>query len=378
MTVKVAVFRLCAAILALAMSVTIALNAAIGQTDYSQDLDQLRSQIKQMEANAAEKEKERKQLQQQLAQIDQELSEAKQERQSALQTLRSEDLSQKDIRRTKYSQLLEFDQLTEAFELTLQAYYQSSKLDNMTVALRDSDINRLQRTRAYLHYLAKNQAVRMQQLQKSLNDDSGDDTVVSHLVHQSSELKQRMGQLKSAERELKNQIAALDNELIENQSELLYLQQIESRSSNQVAAARSSESAQPAEPAPELEFKLAPPIDAPIKRKFGDPKQAYGSKWNGVLYKVKANQEVQSTAAGVVIFAKQHKTLGLLVIIDHGNELFSLYAHNSELRVSLGENVAARQVIAATGETGDVSSPSLYFELRENGDPIDPLQRLEG
>lgn len=375
---KKAVFRLCAAFQALVLGVATTINPAIGQTDYSQDLAELRSQIEQLEAKTGEKETERNQLQQQLAEIEQKLTETEQERQNTLKILQNEDLTQQDSRRTKYSQLLEYDQLTAAFELTLQAYFEKSKLDNMTVALRDSDINKHQRAQAYLQYLTKTQSARIEQLHNSLNSENSDDSVVSHLVHQTSELKQQMGELKSARKELKIQISALDKELIASHSELTGLQQAESRLSNRVAAASNLGSTRTAEQQPVIEIAFTPPIDAPIKRKFGDPKQAYGSKWSGLLYKVKAEQDVKSTAAGVVIFAKAHKTLGLLVIIDHGNELFSLYAHNSELRVSLGEFVAAGQVIATTGETGEVNSPSLYFELRENGDPIDPLQRFEG
>lgn len=377
MSAKAAMSRLRAAVPALAVSVAITLSVAFGQTDYRQDLDELRSQIEQLEADSAQMETRRNEIQRQLAQVEQDLAAAKEKRQNALQVLKNEDLSRQDSRRTKYSQLLEYDQLTEAFELTLLAYYQKSKLDNMTVALRDSDINRLQRSRAYLRYLTKAQSARIEQLHRSLNDDS-DDSTVSHLVHQSSQLKQQIGQLGSAAGELKSQIAALDSSLIENRSELLDLQHTESRTKHLAETGHSLQSARSAKQAPDPEFRLTSPVEAPVKRKFGDPKQAYGANWSGVLYSVKTDQEVKSAAAGVVIFAKQHKKFGFLIIIDHGNELISLYAHNSELHVALGESVAARQVIATAGDSGEVDSPSLYFELRENGDPIDPLERLEG
>ena len=60
------------------------------------------------------------------------------------------------------------------------------------------------------------------------------------------------------------------------------------------------------------------------------------------------------------------------VVIDHGNGLSTLYGHNQELAVSPGQAVSQGQVIAYAGSTGNSTGPHVHFEVRANGDPVDP------
>ena len=69
---------------------------------------------------------------------------------------------------------------------------------------------------------------------------------------------------------------------------------------------------------------------------------------------------------------------GLLMIIDHGEGFMSLYGHNQALYRDVGDWVEAGHVIASTGDSGGQAETGLYFELRQNGKPIDPLKWLSG
>ena len=77
--------------------------------------------------------------------------------------------------------------------------------------------------------------------------------------------------------------------------------------------------------------------------------------------------------AGTVAYADWLKGYGLVLILDHANGFFSLYAHASKLLSKVGEQVRAGQVIGETGDTGLTGDSTLYFELREGTDPVDPL-----
>ncbi len=65
-----------------------------------------------------------------------------------------------------------------------------------------------------------------------------------------------------------------------------------------------------------------------------------------------------------------------MVILDHGNGFFSLYAHASKLLVKVGEQVQTGHIIGETGDTGLTGESMLYFELRQGSDPVDPLTYL--
>jgi murein DD-endopeptidase MepM/ murein hydrolase activator NlpD len=85
---------------------------------------------------------------------------------------------------------------------------------------------------------------------------------------------------------------------------------------------------------------------------------------------------VRAAAEGKVAYAAEQKGYGLLAILEHGNGLITLYAHNHELKVKSGQKVRRGQVIATVGESGRTSGPHLHFEVRQAGVPQDPLKHL--
>jgi lipoprotein NlpD len=98
----------------------------------------------------------------------------------------------------------------------------------------------------------------------------------------------------------------------------------------------------------------------------------------GILFSGKLGQEVRAAAAGRVVYTGSGiRGYGQLVIIKHGEVLLSAYAYNREILVHEGEEVAAGQAIAHMGE-GAHQAPNLYFEIRVDGKPIDPLPFLLG
>ncbi|HLJ62017.1 MAG TPA: peptidoglycan DD-metalloendopeptidase family protein [bacterium] len=83
---------------------------------------------------------------------------------------------------------------------------------------------------------------------------------------------------------------------------------------------------------------------------------------------------VRAPADGTVIFSGWMPANGMLVILDHGNGLSTTYSHLSSSAVRVGEHVWKSQVIARVGSTGWSTGPHLYFEIREGGRPVDPLE----
>ncbi len=112
----------------------------------------------------------------------------------------------------------------------------------------------------------------------------------------------------------------------------------------------------------------------PTERR-GAPRPVPGG---GILISGKLGQEVRAAAAGRVVYAGSGlRSYGMLVIIKHGDSLLSAYAHNRELDVHEGQDVAAGQTIARMGEAVR-QIPVLYFEIRLNGRPVDPEPYLLG
>jgi murein DD-endopeptidase MepM/ murein hydrolase activator NlpD len=111
---------------------------------------------------------------------------------------------------------------------------------------------------------------------------------------------------------------------------------------------------------------------------------SYGAKTNGkandgINLAVPEGTPVKAAEDGVVAYSgNELKGYGNLVLIHHSNGYVTAYAHASELLVKRGETVKRGQVIAKSGQSGEVASPQLHFEIRKNSTPVDPLQFLNG
>jgi septal ring factor EnvC (AmiA/AmiB activator) len=120
--------------------------------------------------------------------------------------------------------------------------------------------------------------------------------------------------------------------------------------------------------------RLRLPVRGKVAARFGEPKQGGPIKWDGVLLKAPEGREVHAVYRGRVAFADWFGSLGLLVILDHGDGYMSLYGHNQSLYAQVGDWVDTGQVIAGVGNSGGLADPGLYFEIRHNGTPRNPLR----
>jgi len=101
-----------------------------------------------------------------------------------------------------------------------------------------------------------------------------------------------------------------------------------------------------------------------------------GTMHEGIDISVPEGTPVVAAAAGKVIFAANHGGYGNVVIIQHADNYFTVYAHNSTLLVQEGQVVKQGEKIALSGKTGRASGPHLHFEVRIGAKPQDPMQYL--
>ena len=92
------------------------------------------------------------------------------------------------------------------------------------------------------------------------------------------------------------------------------------------------------------------------------------------MFGVQDGQNVKAIHSGQVVFSDWLRGYGQLIVLDHGEGYMSLYGHNRLFEVELGDLVDSGQVIALAGSSGGLENPALYFEIRENGAPVDPLK----
>ena len=121
-----------------------------------------------------------------------------------------------------------------------------------------------------------------------------------------------------------------------------------------------------------LKGKLKWPVRGKITNRYGETKKDGKLKSRGVTFASAAGTEVHAISSGTVVYADWFRNLGLLLILDHGNGFMSLYGYNEVLLKKAGDQVGKDNPIARTGDTGGQKYPGLYFEIRREGNPLNP------
>jgi septal ring factor EnvC (AmiA/AmiB activator) len=123
-----------------------------------------------------------------------------------------------------------------------------------------------------------------------------------------------------------------------------------------------------------LKGKLNLPVRGDIINRFGDERRDTGVSWKGIFIRSAEGSEVKSVAPGIVVFADWLRGFGNLLIVDHGSDYMTLYANNQALLKKVGEEVKGGDTIASVGNSGGNEESGLYFELRHQSKPLDPLR----
>ncbi|HUV49660.1 MAG TPA: peptidoglycan DD-metalloendopeptidase family protein [Anaerolineae bacterium] len=126
---------------------------------------------------------------------------------------------------------------------------------------------------------------------------------------------------------------------------------------------------------------LKMPVKGKIIHFFGRQTNSQSKTVNfktGIDIKADRGEPICSVYDGYILFSNWFKGYGNMIIVDHGNNFCTVYAHAEELFKEKGDYVEAGEVVATVGDTGSMIGPKLYFELRHHGRPVNPLEWLKG
>lgn len=126
-----------------------------------------------------------------------------------------------------------------------------------------------------------------------------------------------------------------------------------------------------------LKGKLRLPLRGEVTGRFGAARSE-GASWKGLFIRSTAGQPVKAVASGRVVFADWMRGFGNLIILDHGGGYLSIYAANESLLKQVGDAIKTGETISTSGNSGGMSDSGVYFELRQNGKPLDPMHWVGG
>jgi septal ring factor EnvC (AmiA/AmiB activator) len=128
-----------------------------------------------------------------------------------------------------------------------------------------------------------------------------------------------------------------------------------------------------AKPFDQLKGRLQLPVRGELMNHYGSAREE-GATWKGLFIRSVAGETIHAVADGRVVYADWLRGFGNLLILDHGKGYMSLYANNEALLSQVGERVRGGDPIARVGSSGGQGESGLYFELRRDGKPFDPLK----
>ena len=126
--------------------------------------------------------------------------------------------------------------------------------------------------------------------------------------------------------------------------------------------------------------RLSIPVKGKIISKYGPSKSGDYKSFSfqkGIDIKVERGEPVKAVFNGEVMFARWLKGYGNLLIVNHGDNYYTLYAHVEEMFKQKGERVETGEVIATAGDTGSIKGMCLHFEVRHHGKPVNPMKWLK-
>ena len=122
-----------------------------------------------------------------------------------------------------------------------------------------------------------------------------------------------------------------------------------------------------------LKGSLRLPVAGELMNRFGAPREGGGVNWKGLFIRAAGGTVVKAIAAGQVVFSEWLRGFGNLIIVDHGEGYMSLYSNNESLYKQVGERVQPGDAIATVGNSGGQPDTGLYFEMRHQSRPVNPL-----
>ena len=281
----------------------------------------------------------------------------------------------------------------QALSRLIHRQYLAGEPESLRLLLNRQDANETARQLHYFGYVSRARAELIAKLRSNLDELN----VLKRQVQAQSERlstleKEETAQKKSLEKQKRARqrvLAKASDDIARQRNEISKLQRDEQRltalikklaaeAERRRQAARLKNQALPDASLNNSAFgklkgRLRLPVIGELTNRFGQPREESGLSWKGLFIAAKEGDRVKAIAAGEVVYADWLRGFGNLMILDHGAGFMSLYGNNEALFRQVGDKLGAGDTIASVGDSGGNAESGLYFELRRNGRPFDPL-----
>lgn len=348
-----------------------------------QQLTQLRQQINELRTSLMSSRTQKDRLQLQLRATEMEIGRLNLSLRKIGEKIIAQQTELDRLNRTKQRQQQDLRVHQLRLSQQIVASYAMGRQGYLKLLLNQRDPVEVGRVLTYYDIFNKTRASRIESISDKILEINHTENKIteekSKLESFQHEHQQRIAGLQKKRGDRKQILIRVDEEIQTKEQRLDKLLDDEKRLSHLIESIREAMIDIPVEidelePFSKLRGKLQWPTLGRITSKFGASRKLGNVKWHGVLIDADEGKDVKSIYHGRVVFADWLRGFGLLIIIDHGDGYMSLYGHNQSLFKSVGEWVQAGEAIASIGDSGGQDMTGLYFEIRHNGKPKNPLK----
>lgn len=374
--------------------------AASNPGEAQDELRELRGRISAMQKKLAASEEIKSEASDALRESERAISEANRELRDLARQSRESGAKLGDLRKTARETETRLRAQQDALGRMLRRQYLQGEPDALRLLLARQNPNDMARQMKYLGHIAAARARLVEGLRADLaelerlgRDIADEAAAIARITAEQALQKKRLEQEKRARAEVLNRVS---RDIRAQQQQIRSLQANENRLTRLIeqltrlaqqrppprkpAAERGSRPRNEALPADSggrafaaLRGTLALPVRGELAGRFGSPRSDGGITWKGVFIQARNGEDVRAVAAGRVVYADWLRGFGNLLIVDHGDGYMSLYGNNESLLRRVGDAVRGGDPVATVGASGGSARPGVYFELRHQGRPVDPL-----
>jgi len=351
-------------------------------------LEQLKDQIEEKRRQADEAGKKRDSILQGIQTLDERHMRYRQSHQEISRKLRKKDQEIEAIN-AQIARLREGVQVRrEAILARLRVQYMEGRFGHWKPLLAADSYGDFQRRLRYLSAVSARDYGLIETFKTDLTSmqeaEGQREAARTGMVAYKRSTEKHLEEIKAVKKEKKLYLAKLTQEKESNERVLQELERSASRIDSLLRELEQRRKAAAAKPPAGSLSKgvrggLPWPAEGSVLTYFGRQKHPTFNTYvqrKGIEIRTLEGSAIHAVMPGTVVYADWLKGYGLVIILDHANGFFSLYAHASKILTSVGAQVASGQAIGETGDTGMTGENTLYFELREGAEPVDPLQWL--
>lgn len=386
--------------------VLLLLGGSRAYADKKDELDQLRNRIGQLQRDLAKSEESRSEAADALRNSEKAISEVN--RNLVVLGREQAKINQNlaDLKRQIEANRADTGRQQELLERLIRHQYMHGNTDGLRLMLDGKDISEVERQLHYFGYVSRTRAAiigqlkrnagklaelesatREQQQELSANAEAQRKArsalqterytrqkVFNQIKSDISKNRREIGRLKRDEDRLTRLIEQLAKAIAKNRE----TRKSDGRSAGIQRKGEAVESEADASAAGRafatLKGKLKLPVRGELQGRFGSPREDGGVTWKGLFIKAESGRDVHAVADGQVVYADWLRGYGNLLVIDHGGGYMSLYGNNESLLKQVGDATQGGETVASVGSTGGAPESGVYFELRLEGKPFDPMK----